>query len=564
MKKKYIIITLFIVTSAGIFAQSQDSLLSRQMELRREFNPTLQDADKINSLPAVPQPTIRKANTAYSGWAGKTTPPLEIAMPQPADIMTEIPYNREKGYITLRAGNYANISGALGYRIIDKEKSSLSFNFLHDSSNGNIAYSQTSDPQSGEAYFADNTAALTYKGLFDAFRLDLAGGYAHSGFNYYGNTFGGSRIFENKKQTLGVFNFGFAFESTKSERFNYRGHLDYRNFSTRYGSSLAETGLRGNHFDALFGIDKPFGERDARVGIDGKFSGVFHNGGISDFALTGGTPYVAFEGANWRARLGANVLCQILGGAKFRVTPDIELRLNVTDHSSLYADIKGGIDDNTFLNMMSESRYLAPMTSVKSSSSLIDIQAGAKIGEISGFRFDIFGGFGKIDDEHFLILQNTPSGSVSGRVTHEVLVPIYGNLSHSHVGARIQSTVWAPLDVALQAKKNFHAVKDSGIADAKAYNKPGLEADIKATFEATKNLKFIFDYYFAGDRWSYFNGANVKMNNINDLNLGVFYSISRSFSVNVKANNLLSQKYDIWYGYPAQGFNAMGGFTFLF
>ncbi len=128
----------------------------------------------------------------------------------------------------------------------------------------------------------------------------------------------------------------------------------------------------------------------------------------------------------------------------------------------------------------------------------------------------------------------------------------------------IQSNIWSPLDIALRVKKNIYTVSDTGIPDAKAYNKPGLETDIRATFSAMSNLKFTLNYYFAGDRWSYFDRVAVKMNNINDLNFGAVYDINDSFALNLKANNLLLQKYDIWYGYPAQGFNAMGGFTFKF
>ena len=54
------------------------------------------------------------------------------------------------------------------------------------------------------------------------------------------------------------------------------------------------------------------------------------------------------------------------------------------------------------------------------------------------------------------------------------------------------------------------------------------------------------------------------MKNINDLNLGAVYSINDAFSIHLNANNLLAQKYDIWYGYATQGFNAMGGFSFKF
>ncbi|MDO5664348.1 MAG: hypothetical protein Q4G63_03700 [Bacteroidia bacterium] len=572
--KKHIIIAA-LLASTGVFAQTQDSLLRRQMELEREFNPTLQDANKINSLPSVPQPTIKKANTDYSSWAGRITPPLEIAIPQPTDIMTNIPFSLKKGYISIGAGNYANIDGALGYRLIENEKSNLTFNFLHNSSNGNVNYVQVTDPASNKAFFMDNLGQLRYGHLLDAFKLNLKAAYSHSAFNYYGNTFGNNRSFNNENQTLGVFNLGLGVESNKSDFINYRGYLDFKNFSTKFGSTLTNTGLKGNHIDAMIGLNKPFQDGSSRVGIDGRFLGVFYSGETKNFMLTSANPYIAFEGLNWNARLGANLLFQVLGGTKFRVAPNVELGLKITEHSSLYANIKGGIDDNTYLDMMNESRYIAPMTNIKSSFSIVDIEAGAKIGEASGFRFDIFGGFKQTDDEHFLVMNNyyvddmPGSGIWAGWVTSENLAPIYGNLTHSHIGGMVQTNIWSPLDISLRLKKNFYTVSDltiyaAQISEAKAYNKPDFETDIRATFEAMNNLKFTLNYYFAGERWSYFNGINVKMDNINNLNLGAIYDINDSFAINLKANNLLFQKYDIWYGHPAQGFNAMGGFTFMF
>ena len=114
----------------------------------------------------------------------------------------------------------------------------------------------------------------------------------------------------------------------------------------------------------------------------------------------------------------------------------------------------------------------------------------------------------------------------------------------------------------MSLKKNFYNIKDTD--DAKAWNKPGFEADIRVDLSIIDNLKFTLNYYMATDRWSLFDGNNVKMDNINDLNAGAIYQISDAFSVNVKANNLLFQKYDIWYGHPAQGLNIIGGFSFKF
>lgn len=573
--KKYIVIAA-LLASTGVFAQQQDSLLRRQLELERDFNPTLQDANKINSVPTLAQPTIRKANTNYSTWAGRTTPPLEIAVPRPGTIMTEIPFSTKKGYIMLNAGNYANIDGALGYRFIDTDKNALNFSYRHNSTNGDVKYVQDSDPKSNNVFLMDNFGQLNYNHLFNAFKLNMHASYLHSMFNYYGNTFGGTRYYDNEKQCLGVANVHLGVESNESDFLAYRGYIDYKNFSSKFGESPTADGVKGNQIDALVGLAKPFQEGESKIGIDGRFLGVFYNLNTTtnSYTLTNLAPYVQFEGLNWNAKLGADVLFEIGSNSKVRVVPNVKAHFNITEHSSLYANVHGGFLHNTFLDMMDESRYIHPTfaASVKPAFSIIDVNAGVKIGDVSGFRFDIFGGFKKTENEHFLLLNHINHDAIANPYTFsivETLMPVYGNIAHSHVGGMIQSNIWAPLDIALRVKKNFYTVKDltinaAQISDPKAYNLPGFDIDVRATFEAMSNLKFTLNYYFAGERWSYFNGENVKMSNINDLNLGAIYNINDSFSINLKANNLLFQNYDIWYGHPSQGFNAMGGFTFKF
>ena len=128
MKNKIFTVILGLLSTMGIYAQQpKDTVLTRQLELEREFNPTLQDANKINSLPAIHEPQVSKANRAYATWATHATPPLEIALSQPGKIMTDIPFSLQKGYLFLNAGNYANIDGALGYRFLDGEIDKLSF-----------------------------------------------------------------------------------------------------------------------------------------------------------------------------------------------------------------------------------------------------------------------------------------------------------------------------------------------------------------------------------------------------------------------------------------------------
>ncbi len=571
MRKIYTIIAA-LTLSAGLFAQTQDSLLKRQMELEREFNPTLLDADKINSLPALREPTVQKANTNYSTWAGRIAPPLEIALPRPGNIMTEIPYSMKRGFLFFNAGNYANLNGGLGYRLVENEKHNLAFTFLHSSTNSDINYVQEdSDPAGNNASMMDNLGKLSYNHLAETVKLNMHLSYLHSMFNYYGNTFGNTRFFDNEKNSLGVLNARVGLESVENDVLNYKGFIDFNNFNTKMSDDLVYNWMKGNQIHAGVGFDKPFGGTTSnKIGVDGSIFTAIYNGDVSNYFLINASPYISFSGLNRHAKLGADVLFQTTGNTKIRVVPNVDLQLGFTEYSSVYATIRGGFDHNTLLDMMDESRYFMTYEPVKPSFSHIDLEAGFKIGELSGFRFDIFGGYRKTEDEHFLVLngQDIIGGDVLGPFT-ESLKPIYGTLSHSFIGGMIQSNIWSPLNIALRLKKNFYDATEImsnniEINDPMAYNKPGFETDMRATLEIVSNLKLTLNYYFAGDRWTYFNNSNIKMDNINDLNLGGVYEISDSFSLNVKANNILSQKYDIWYGYPAQGINVAGGFTFKF
>lgn len=572
MKKTFVIIAA-LALSTGLFAQTQDSLLRRQMELEREFNPTLLDADKINSLPALREPTIQKANTNYSTWAGRVTPPIEISLPRPGSIMTDIPFSTKKGYLFLNAGNYANINGAFGYRLVEDEKNNLSFSFLHNSTNGDISYVQESQGieagNSNNAYLMDNLGQLNYMHIAESLKLNMHLSYLNSQFNYYGNPFENDRFFNNEKYNFGMLSAKIGIESVESDLLNYRGFVDFKNFNTKQSKTAIYEWMKGNQIHAVVGFDKPF-RNSSKIGIDGSIVTVVYNSDVDNYFLFNAAPYIFFGSSDAHAKLGVDLLFQNSENTKMRVVPNIDLNWNLTDRSSVYAKVHGGFNHNTLPEIMNESRYILTNMPVKASFTHLDFEAGAKIGEVSGFRFDLFGGYKKTDDEHFLVLNSKDDigGDAFGPFM-ESLKPIYGTLTHSYIGGMIHSNIWSPLDVSLRLKKNFYNTKEVknnniDIADAKAYNMPGVDLDIRASLELIENLKLTLNYYFAGERWTNFENNNIKMDNINDLNIGGVYDINESFSLNIKANNILSQKYDIWYGYPAQGINVAGGFTLKF
>lgn len=580
MKKYIFAVTLGVLSIFYTQAQAlQDTTLTRQLELQREFNPTLQDANKINSLPAIREPQVKKANTDFAPWSMRATPPLAIALSQPGDIMTEIPYNLQKGYIKLNAGNYANINGALGFRFLDTESNKLNLMFLHNSSNGDLDYNQTMEDSETKMKFMDNFAKLNFKHIFEESEFDIFGSFLHSQFNYYGNNFGNVTIHDNNNQTLSVFNLKASLQNTQPQPVNYKGSLNYHYFTTKYGRTLTDESLTGNQIEANIDLNKSFLGGDNLLGIKGDFTGAFYDEittleedeEISNLIMIDANPYIHFEGFNWKMRLGANLDFVFDDENSFYVAPNVAMSLNINENSLLYANVMGGVDKNTYLDIYKESRYLLPNTTVNHSYTPFEIDGGVKIGAIDGFRIDLFGGYKKTEDEHFFVLQSNQDTSLPNNpwIYQEFLQPVLGDLTHSHIGASVHSNIWSPLDVMVKVKKNFYSVsKVKGLeaipTELEAWNKPGLEVDVDATFAATEQLRIMLGYYFANERWSVAEGKTVEMDNINNLSAGAAYNIHPMFSINVKANNLLNQSYDIFYGHPAQGISLMGGFTFKF
>jgi len=96
--------------------------------------------------------------------------------------------------------------------------------------------------------------------------------------------------------------------------------------------------------------------------------------------------------------------------------------------------------------MLEESRHVAPFGSVKSPLlPLLNLEGGAKIGEVNGFRFDILGGFSKTDDAHFLLLNGGQApGDASTRSSRYCVPCTLPSPTLSSVGG-MSTNVYAPL-----------------------------------------------------------------------------------------------------------------------
>lgn len=583
--------TLFIctlglsVTSINISAQTaaKDTTLNRQVSLEREYTPTIQDASKVNTLPALHEPQKKQYDIKFENSIPNTNiASYPIGNPGSGDIRTKIDYSKHRGYFLFGAGMYSNLDGAAGYRIVDSKNDRLDIFATHNSTDGKIKYlNPNSLLDEAKAKNMENLIKAKYSHDFESLTWYLNGSFFNNTFNYYGNPYIFSTAdqapslyegFMKNNQNINVIEAETGITSKeRSDVLYYSANIKYNNFSTKYGLNTNYDGISGSLFDALVNIAAPV-QTDHKAGVEGgiffqTFSNVdflpllekdpFHN-----LTIFKAKPYYSIDGGNFQLSLGANINWASDIENKFVVAPSIKTSWNFDEKSLLYFNVDGGINDNNVVAMNRVNRYINPASRVFISQTLYDAKIGVRSGVINGFEFDIFGGYKYTKDEHLFVPNESPSwGNVSEMM--------YANLGAGHFGGALKTKLIPYTDLSLKAQTHFYNVSKYTLTDTapdkkEAWGLPSFTLDFNADFSFIENLTFSVNYIFEGGRKTYVNNTSTTMDNINELNIRGSYNILDWLSFYVKVNNVMSQKYERYYGYTNQGINALGGISLKF
>ena len=598
MKTIYNVKTLCVVallgTAATVNAQEDTSKkqnLEREMTLEREYDPSVQDASKVNTLPVIKEPTVKKMPIDYAGFTVPADPEKEISLLPSGNIMTDILYNKRRGYFNFGAGTYLNLNGDLGYHILSTDKDQLNIWFSHRSTNGKVKYLQIDEKV--KAKLNDNLGGLNFKHNFDKLALKMGVKYGYSGFNYYGfpmyldpsssaipeilSDIETNQVAQTIKANVGV-------ESKEDAPVGYLLDLGYTNFSYKYGAGESFDGPTEGTFNLNFGLNAGFGGNQ-RVGLDGNFQ-YFNYSLPNDMKIPDGekagytyyfdnfaaatlSPYYKIEGENWHVKLGVNAMFFSGEHKEFMASPNISADVEVADKTVLYLSANGKLKSNSMYDLFQVNRYTSPVSRITPSRNWLDGILGIRSGVAPGFWFDVFGGYKITSDDYFYdpAFQNTKG--------HFGNLCYPSNLMDSKqlfVGANLKYSYQQLFEISLKGVYNNWDVEYSedhstgflNTHEAEAYGMPEMEITAGVTVRPIKNLSASLDYYLATGRKTPLGLDYIKMKNINELNLTGAYNINDTFGLYLKLNNVLFQKYELYYGYPLQKFSAMIGVNINF
>jgi hypothetical protein len=579
----------------------QDSLnLIRELTLEREYNPILEDASKINQLPEIKEPEVPKSKVEFSNYTIPLNIPPYLHTINSSDYLTELLTSKERGYLNLGLSSILNINGDFGYQLLNTNTDYLSLHASNRFSNSNVSYLQGGKKQ--QMKLNDNYGGFNFRHDFEKARFNADAKYTYSAYNYYGKAIPPisnassprDRDISGKtrNQANNMLEVHAGILSKEQSDLYFKINATYTFFQQKYGYLATLKGRRENRF--LTDIDlHTYFNSTAGIGFAAYMKNYIYNvppppassnnseflldnfkkyAGNYDYTTFSFNPYFTFEGDNWNSRLGASANIQIGGIKKFIIAPDIHFNWKPTDKSLLYLLLTGGIKDNSNYASYYENRYVDPFFRLYDSKSPLDAVWGVKFSVISNLSIDLFTGYKFVNDEHFYITNFAPTDlSENIILCRQRLVPQYMKAQTFKLGGIFKYVYQDIFDLSLKLtyyKWNVEKLSDNindydYYSDFKsiAWNKSRFETDLNLDFQIPViplQLDLLYHGEFGRKALLPYN-VITDMKDIHDLSFKGTYSIGKTFSVYMAMNNLLFQKYDFWYGYPAQNFNLMGG-----
>ncbi len=354
-------------------------------------------------------------------------------------------------------------------------------------------------------------------------------------------------------------------ESKENAPVSYLLDLGYTNFSHKYALSKEQDGPTEHTLDVKFDLNARFGG-EQRIGLEGNLEYFNYSlptmGGqeyleFENHAEATLAPYYKVSGDNWNLKLGAKVMFATGDNSKFMASPNITADVEIADKTELYLIAGGKLYSNSMYEISQVNRYINPTMELLPSRNYLDGTIGIRSGIAPGFWFDVFGGYKITNDEVFFVPNLTPKDGTFANYS----IAMQTNAKHAFGGVNLKYSYQQLFDINLKGVYNNWTVDNTGTA----YGKPEMELTAGVTVRPINQVTASLDYYLATGRKAFLGTpGGEKMNNINELNLTGAYTLNDTFGLYLKLNNVLCQKYELYYGYPMQSFSAMVGVNINF
>lgn len=549
--------------------QPKDTTMNRTVVVEQEYNPDIMDASKVNVLPKVEEPTVSKKEVEYATtFFPATSVPAGLMSPYTGK---EIQPDATPGYVRAGYGNYGNLDVLANYLFRLSQKDKLNVRFQMDGMDGKLTLPFT-DGEKWNAFYYRTRANVDYTHQFDKLDLNIAGNFGLSNFNFQPES-----VNSKQKFTSGDFHAGIHFiDETAPLRFNAETNLlIYERQHNIINENTDNTAIKETIIRTKGDVTGAVGDQQS-VTIALEMNNLLYNGYTKNIP-TGDpyfknyttlllNPYYELDNDDWKLHVGANVDLSFGFDKSFRVSPDVTAQYIFSDSYVLYAKATGGKQLNDFRRLEQLCPYgdsFAPAVPEESSVvrpfdtyEQINTGIGFKASPHAGIWFHLFGGYQNLKNDLMYSLQalvTSSTGPIGSALIFE-----QQNTSNIYAGGEFTYDYKDILSfTARYTYRNWDSSRNEYLLNIKPENE--ISASLGLRPISALQLNIGYDYIGRKQEAVYF-----SMSDVNDLHIGANYHVFKGVSVYAQIHNLLNKKYQYYLGYPAEGFNFLGGLSFRF
>jgi len=568
---KKILLTLVFLLSIWALVKAQEDI-NREVDVMKEYDPSIIDAVKINELPTMDDKTDIKPNFIYNTTIRQATTGLELnpvkAIKMVGEPEAAIPLSRVK----LGFGNYISPLLAIDINSLRSDNYNVQASFLHRSSHGKI---KMADDNLNYAGYVNNDLTLKGKYFFSDKEVNAALDYHTNKVYYYGYDpqFEPNPILGKDSmawQRYAWYQVATAFQTnhTEPDLPAYKVGLSFGKLYDHFENTEGNFVVSGN-YNQLFN-DQFFLCTDLKISYFGKSDSLIStkNASFLRFDLQ---PKIALRGESWEAKAGFNLAGQTGDNSKLHFSPFIHAFYSLADFLVPYAGVTGSLNSNTLKDISAENPFIVPQLVVQPTNTPLDAFIGINGSVYANalFAYNLQLSYSLINNMYFFVNQYeiVPSNDLLSMDTTETnrFSTIYDDVTAVNFVGEISLTKANLLDLRLTFKYNNY---NTDTLDAPLY-KPKYQVNVTTTYTAIENLRLSAHIFLYGKQLSYsvhdgLNPIKKELKPVFDVSFGAEYAFSKNISTFLSVNNLTGVQYARWCNYPMQRFNFIGGIVFQF
>ncbi|MEM7102704.1 MAG: hypothetical protein AAF502_06165 [Bacteroidota bacterium] len=531
--RKSSLLILFLFIGLNAFAQPDPDLPSEEVNIEKQFDAVLREANKKPTSPSLPPVDTSSAkNQQY------LLPPRLLELDYEAPTIRPLAMRRaakEKVYnFYSKAG--LGLPFSLYGEAVYNSGSSERFNFRiggkHHSMNNNGSFENQRYSHNnlgiGGTYFSDKGFAIDGDlGL----RIDQEHFY---GYNNADTTIAKDQVLQRFTEVDGEFKF---FNSLPTQGgINYNAGLNFFSIGDHFQAQEFGVGgtigfdkwINNKHLIAIQITDHIFNFNDTITQTNNLFElepSLSTNFGVVKVKLGA---YVGFDG-------------------DFKVFPDVEILANLLDGKvQIFGGWNGEYRQNNFRSLSKTNPYIVSQLTLENTT-IQNMYGGVK-GQLSNFSYEFRGGY-RPADNLVMWVNDFPADTTR-------FIPVFGDIDAINLHATV--TAEPVKNLKLFISGDYNTYNSDSLQNV--FHLPNFEFNAGAQYLMFEKLGLKGELYLAdGAKYLDANGNVLNLNTLFDLNFGATYQLMKNFSLFLDVNNVVSSKYRRWNGYPQTGVNFLGG-----